>query len=104
MTAIGGGGGGGTNQGGGGVTNSVCASKEGGGGGGGATNAGVGLGATMCECGGTGDVFAAPPPALKIEGRLALLSCPEVRAFTESGGPVVVEILEGEPGPVRRVF
>ena len=53
------------------------------------------LGATMCELGGTGDVFAAPPPALKMDGRLALSSCPEVRAFANSnGGPVVVEILE----------
>ena len=49
-------------------------------------------------------MFAAPPPALKMDGRLALLSCPEVRAFTDSGGPVVVEILEREPGPVRRVL
>ena len=104
MTPIGGGGGGGKNPGGGGVTNSACASYGGGGRGGGATNAGVGVGAMMCECGGTGDVFAAPPPALKIGGRLALLSCPEVRVLTDSGGPVLVEMLEREPGPVRRVF
>lgn len=99
----GGGGGGGTNPGGGGgVTNSACASK--GGGGGGATNAGVGFGAMIGGGGGTGEVLVAPPPALKMAGTLALLSCPRARAFTDSGGPIVVEILEREPGPVRRVF
>jgi len=101
----GGGGGGGTNPGGGGgVTNPVCASMGGGGGGGGTTNARVGFGATIGGGGGTGEVLTAPPPAFKMDGMLALLSCPEVRALTDSGGPVVVEILEREPGPVRRVF
>ena len=54
--------------------------------------------------GGTGEGMVAPLPALKMAGTLDLLSCPEVRAFTDSGGPVVVETLEREPGPVRRVF
>jgi len=95
----GGGGGGGTNPGGGGgVTNLVCASR---GGGGGTTNGRVGFGATMG--GGTGEVLADPLPALRTDGTLTLLSCPELRAFTESGGPVVVDILERELGPVRRV-
>ena len=99
-----GGGGGGTNPGGGGgATNIACASR--GGGGGGATNAGVGFGATIGGGGGIGgEVLIALLPALKIGGRLALLSCPRVIDFTDSGGPVVVEMLEREPGPVRRVF
>ena len=53
---------------------------------------------------GTGEVLVAPLPALKTDGRLALLSCPKTRDLTDSGGPVVVEMLEREPGPVRRVF
>ena len=100
LATSGGGGGGGTNPGGGGGgTNSTCGSNAGGGGG--AKNAGVGFGATIG--GGTGEVFVAPLPALKMAGTLAF-SCPAVRTLTDSGGPVVVEILEREPGPVLRVF
>ena len=97
----GGGGGGGTNPGGGGGgTNSAC-----GGGGGGETYVVVGVGATTGGGGGTEDGLDAPLPALSMGGTLALPSCPGVLiALTESGGPVVVEILEREPGPVRRVF
>lgn len=65
----------------------------------------MGFGATIGGGGGiVGEVLVAPLPALKIDGRLALLSCPRVRDLTDSGGPVVVEMLEREPGPVRRVF
>ena len=48
--------------------------------------------------------MVAPPAALKMDGTLALLSCGGLEAFTDSGGPVVVEKLEREPGPVRRVL
>jgi hypothetical protein len=97
----GGGGGGGTNPGGGGGgTNSAC-----GGGGGGETYVVVGVGATIGGGGGTEDGLDVPLPALSMGGTLALLSCPGVLiALTDSGGPVVVEMLEREPGPVRRVF
>ena len=99
----GGGGGGGTNPGGGGgATNPACASR--GGGGGGATNGRVGLGAIVTGGEGTGEMLVARLPGLKADGRLALLSCPRVGDLTDSGGPVVVEKLEREPGPVRRVF
>lgn len=102
LGTIGGGGGGGTNPGGGGgVTNSAFTSI--GGGGGGATNAGVGFGATICGVDVAGEGLVDPLPALKMGGTLDLLSCPEVITLTDSGGPVVVETLEREPGPVRRV-
>ena len=87
--------------GGGGGTKLACASRGGGGGGG--TNCDVGVGATVGGGGGTGEGMVAPPPALKMAGTLALLSCPGVKEVTDSGGPVVVETLEREPGPVRWV-